>query len=85
MIKKPTFEEFGEFAKATLDIEDRSIQTWINTNIETARPQVQQHEIVAFAEKLVTEHQATSHRSSVNIVSRDFQPNAVLRRMLRAP
>jgi hypothetical protein len=75
MNRKPTFEEFGEFAKATLDfdIEDRSIQTWINTNIETARSQVQQHEIVAFVEKLVTQHQATSHRSSFNIVSRDFQ------------
>lgn len=75
MIKKPTFEEFGPFAKATLgfDISDRSLQTWINTNIETARSQIQQHDIVAFVEKMVTDHQATSHREQINVVSRDFQ------------
>lgn len=73
--KKPTFEEFGAFSKGTLkfDIDDRSLQNWINTNIETARSQIQQHDIVSFIEELVAKHQATSTRLPVNIVSRDFQ------------
>lgn len=75
IIKKPTFEEFGAFSKSTLkfDIDDRSLQNWINTNIETARSQIQQHDIVTFIEELVAKHQATSHRLPVNVVSRDFQ------------
>ncbi|MGL3211123.1 hypothetical protein [Bradyrhizobium sp. BR 1433] len=74
-IKKPTFEEFGAFSKGTLkfDVDDRSLQNWINLNIETARQQIQQHDIVSFLEELVAKHQATSTRLPVNIVSRDFQ------------
>lgn len=72
---RPTFEEFGAFCKGTLgfDIDDRKLQTWITTNIETARSQIQQHEFVAFAEELVAKYQVTSHRLPINIVSRDFQ------------
>jgi ppGpp synthetase/RelA/SpoT-type nucleotidyltranferase len=74
-IKKPTFEEFGIFCKSNLgfDIEDKSLQTWIHTNIETARSQIQQHDLVAFVEEFVTKYQATSHRLPINITSRDFQ------------
>lgn len=77
-IKKPTFEEFGAFCKQTLgfDIDDRSLQTWVNTNIQSARTQVEQHSFVAFIEQLVIDHQVTSHRLPINIVSRDFQLHA---------
>jgi ppGpp synthetase/RelA/SpoT-type nucleotidyltranferase len=73
--KKPEFEAFAAFAKETLnfDIVDKSLQNWINTNIGTARSQIQQHDIVSFIEELVAKHQATSTRLPVNIVSRDFQ------------
>jgi ppGpp synthetase/RelA/SpoT-type nucleotidyltranferase len=73
--KKPIFEDFAEFSRSALkfDVEDKSLQNWINTNIETARSRIQQHDIVTFLEDLVASNQASLHRLPINIVSRDFQ------------
>jgi ppGpp synthetase/RelA/SpoT-type nucleotidyltranferase len=75
MSDKPPFSEFGDWAKINLgfDIEDKAVQIWTKTNVEGARSQIQQHPIVALVEKFIAENQASSQRSTINVVGRDLQ------------
>ena len=75
MSEKPPFSEFREWARVTLDfdIEDKAVQIWTKTNVEGARSQIQQHAIVALVEKFIADNQASSRRSTINVVGRDLQ------------
>lgn len=74
-VNKPTFESFAEWAKASLglDIADKALETWTKTNVESARSQIQQHQIISSIESFIAKNQASSKRSSINVVGQDLQ------------
>lgn len=75
MPKKPTFEEFNDWAKGELgfDPEDKTVQNWVGLNVASVRASVEKHGIVTRIAEFIGKNQAATRRANVNIVGTEFR------------